>query len=516
MTDSLVGGLLRNSMQLSILIPARNEMWLNNTIEDILKNSEAKTEILVGLDGQWGTEPVPQDPRVTVVYYPESIGQRALTNRLARLSKAKYVMKVDSHCAFDKGFDRKLIEDMNDNWTIVPAMRNLHVFDWVCECGHRKYQGPTAPCEKCGKEMKRDIKWFAKPSPLSTSYRFNDQLEFKYWGEYKEKQIGDIVDTLSLQGSCFMLTRKKYWELDICDESWGSWGGQGSEVALKTWLSGGEVKCNKKTWYAHLFRTQGGDFGFPYANPGDEQKSAKDNLRKTFLEDNWDKATMNLEDLLSKFGDVPDWNKKGIIYYTDNQLNLKIAKKVQRQLNKTKLPITSASLKPMPHFGNNLHIPLKRGKEAYFKQILSALEASKEEIVFFCEHDVLYHPSHFEFTPPTKDHFYFNTNVWKWNSEKGYGLKVNDCKQVSGICCYRKLALEEYSAKLKEFLDTGSCRHYEPQGNRKSWESELPNVDIRHEGNLTKSRWTKEKFRNKKYTKGWTESSIIHGWDKII
>jgi len=496
--------------ELSILIPARNEQFLKHTIEDILKNSEAKTEIIVGLDGQWAVEPLPQHKDVTVVYYPESIGQRAMTNRLCKLSKAKYVMKLDAHCAMDKGFDRKLMEDMQDDWTVVPAMRNLHVFDWVCECGNRRYQGPTKPCE-CGKDMKREMQWFAKPSPLSTSYRFNKELEFKYFGEYKEKQEGDIVESMSLQGSCFMLTREKYWELDICDETWGSWGGQGSEVALKTWLSGGSVKVNKKTWYAHLFRTQGGDFGFPYSNPGDEQKKAKDTLRSIFLADKWDKAERKLSWLVDKFGPVPDWEgDRGIIYYTDNQLKLKIAKKVQKQLKSMGLPITSASLKPMA-FGNNFHVKMKRGREAYYKQIITALENCKQDIVFFCEHDVLYHPSHFEFIPPEKDKFYFNVNVWKINQEKGYGVKVDDCKQVSGLCCYRELALDYYKKCAKD-------RHYEPQENRVAMESRYPNLDIRHDNNLTKSRWDKSQFKNKKYIKGWTESKDIPGWelDKIL
>ena len=498
-------------MQLSVLIPARNEQWLNHTIKDILENSEADTEILVGLDGEWSPDPIAQHERVTVVKYPKSIGQRAMTNRLCKLSKAKYVMKVDAHCSFDKGFDRKLIEDMNDNWTVVPAMKNLHVFDWVCECGFRKYQGPTIPCEKCGKEMTKDIKWYAKPSPLSTSYRFNDQLEFKYWGEYKEKQEGDIVDTLSLQGSCFMLTRDKYWELDICDESWGSWGGQGSEVALKTWLSGGEVKCNKKTWYAHLFRTQGGDFGFPYSNPGNEQKKAKDTLRDVFLNDKWDKATKKLDWLLEKFGDVPDWNKKGIIYYTDNKLNIKIAKKVQKQLKKMNLPIVSSSLKPMPHFGTNTHIKEKRGKKAYFKQILSALEASKEEIIFFCEHDVLMAEDHFNFIPPEKDKFYFNENVWHLNYITGKAVYY-DCKQVSGMCCYRETALKFYRDKMRQIEEDRFDRHYEPQNNRVGWMSDIPNIDIRHNSNMTKSKWSLDDFRNK--PKFFEESFEIPGWGK--
>ena len=494
-------------MDLSILIPARNEMWLNRTIEDILSNIESNTEVIVGLDGQWGTEPIPMHERVTVVHYPKSIGQRAMTNRLCKLSNAKYVMKVDAHCAFDKGFDRKLIEDMDDNWTVVPGMKNLHVFDWVCKCGFRKYQGPTIPCPECGSEMERDVVWYAKPSPFSTSYRMNPQLEFKYWGDYKKKQTEDIADTFSLQGSCFMMTREKYHELNICDESWGSWGGQGAEVALKTWLSGGEVKCNKKTWYAHLFRTQGGDFSFPYSNPGNEQKKAKNTLRDTFLNDKWDKAKHPLQWLIDKF-QPPEWDsKKGIIFYTDNRLKLKIAHAVQKQLRSIGLPITSASLKPMQNMGKNIHIDMKRGKEAYFKQILAALEACEEPIVFFCEHDVLYHPSHFEFIP-TKGKFYFNTNVWKWNYEKKYGLKVDDCKQISGMCCYRETALEFYRSKEID-------RHYEPQRKRESWQSEYPNIDIRHENNLTKNRWTKEEFRNQKYTKGWIESEDIPGWDNL-
>ena len=71
---------------ISILIPSRNEMWLVKTIEDILQHIEADTEIIVGLDGQWSDPGIPYNERVSVVYYPESIGQRAMTNQLARLS----------------------------------------------------------------------------------------------------------------------------------------------------------------------------------------------------------------------------------------------------------------------------------------------------------------------------------------------------------------------------------------------------------------------------------------------
>lgn len=500
---------------LSVLIPARNEQWLKLTIDDILKNIEANTEIIVVLDGAWAEPALPQNERLTVAYMPVSIGQRAATNLACRISNAKYVMKVDAHCSFDKGFDKKLINDMQDNWTIVPAMRNLHVFDWVCECGNRLYQGPTKPCEKCGKAMTKEIKWIAKPSPVSTSFQFNRQLEFKYFNEYKDKQIGDIVDTMSLQGSCFMMTRSKYWELNICDESWGSWGGFGAEIALKTWLSGGEVKCSKKTWYAHLFRTQGGDFSFPYPNPGNEQKKAKEKLRSVFLNDNWPKAIRKLSWLIEKFK-PSEWNiKKGIIYYTDNRLPLKIARMCQKNIKDIGLPIVSSSLKPMPWFGNNAVINEKRGKKAYFKQILSALERSNADIVFFCEHDVLYHPTHFEFIPPD-DKFYFNVNVYKWRYPDNHFLKVDDCKQISGMCCLRTTALSFYKEKVAQLINDKWNKHYEPQDDRMSWTSEYPNIDIRHGRNLTKNRWKKEDFKNQKYTQGWIELDKVVGWDNKL
>jgi glycosyltransferase involved in cell wall biosynthesis len=135
---------------LSILIPARNEMFLKQTIDNILENIEADTEIITVMDGYWAEPPIPQHDRVTIVHLNESIGQRAATNMACKLSSAKYVMKVDAHCSFDKGFDRKMIEAISghDNWTMVPMMKNLHAFDWVCTDGHRRYQGPSGPCQE--------------------------------------------------------------------------------------------------------------------------------------------------------------------------------------------------------------------------------------------------------------------------------------------------------------------------------------------------------------------------------
>jgi len=307
---------------LSILIPARNEMWLSKTVEDILEHIEGKTEVIVGLDGAWASPVIKDDPRVTILHYTESIGQRAMTNKLARLSEAKYIAKTDAHCSFDKGFDVKLMSNMKDDWTIVPIMRNLWVFNWMCKkCGNEVYQGQTpTSCSKCDNttDFERKMYWKGKHNPQSTSYCFDTEPHFQYFREYKktpeykESLKTGMTETMSLQGSFFMMTRNKYWELNACDEEFGSWGSQGLEVAIKTWLSGGKVMVNHSTWYAHLFRTQGGDFGFPYNQPGRKVQKAKKHAKDLFFNNKWNGAVHPLSWLVEKFAPVPGWNQDNI------------------------------------------------------------------------------------------------------------------------------------------------------------------------------------------------------------
>lgn len=304
-------------MDLSILIPARNEEWLAETLEDLIVHMHGNTEVIVILDGETFPKPLPSDPRITVVKYETSVGQRKATNDAARLAKGKYLMKVDGHCAFDAGFDIKMLQafkDLGDDVTAVPIMRNLHAFDWVCEAGHRRYQSPSGPCTECGSSTHKEIVWNPKRRPESTTYRFDTELHFQYFNEHKrnplyiEQQKTGYTETMSMQGSCFMLSKEKYWELNICDEQFGSWGAQGTEVACKTWLSGGRCIVVHSTWYGHLFRTQGGDFSFPYKQDNNQVAKARKLSQKLFLDNTWDKQTLPLSWLVDKFAPVPSWH----------------------------------------------------------------------------------------------------------------------------------------------------------------------------------------------------------------
>lgn len=308
---------------LSVILPSRNEMFLKQTIEDILKNKRAKTEIIATLDGKWADPPIDQHPDVNLIYVPEAIGQRAATNIGVRLSKAKYVMKLDAHCGWDEGYDAKMLEgfkQVGDDVTMVGIMRNLWAFDWVCTkpgCGWKQYQGPTpTQCPKCGRphRIRRKMMWVCKHNPQSWSYCFDSEPHFQYFEAYKHRpgvkdaaKATGFSETMSLQGSCFMCTREKYWEWNLCDETLGSWGNQGIEVAAKTWLSGGRVLVNHSTYYAHMFRTQGGDFGFPYEQRGRAVAKTKQMTWQQILNGGWGKKMRNVSWLVEKFWPIPGW-----------------------------------------------------------------------------------------------------------------------------------------------------------------------------------------------------------------
>ena len=308
---------------LSILIPSRHEEFLARTIQDILENSDEQTEIIAVLDGEWSNPPVEQHDRVNVIYVPESIGQRAATNLACKLSKAKYVAKCDAHCAFDKGFDRKMIDafkEVGDNVVMIPVMRNLWAFNWKCgHCDHTWYQDKKHDvCPKCGKEDKveREIVWEPKRNIRSTSYCFDSTPTFKYFEDWKHREpyISDKknkgrTETMSLQGSFFMCTREMYWDLGLCDETLGSWGHQGIEVSLKAHLSGGKVLVNHNTFYAHMFRTKAGTFGFPWPVSGRAQRDTKKRVKDLFWDNKWDKAIHPVSWLVEKFWPVYGWDE---------------------------------------------------------------------------------------------------------------------------------------------------------------------------------------------------------------
>ena len=213
-----------------------------------------------------------------------------------------------------------------------------------------------------------------------------------------------------------------------------------------------------------------------------------------------------------------------IIYYTDNRLrHTYLDKLVRQQILKSNLPIISVSLRPMD-FGRNIVFEGKRGHSTMFKQVLTGLKASKADYVFLCEHDVLYHPSHFDFIPPEDEMYFYNANVYKYRLADRKVVKY-DCDLLSQICANRQLLIQHYEKKLEIIAGGGKAYGYEPGTGQskivdkykaKRFTSRLPNIDIRHGKNWTGvTRMAQDEFRNKNTCQNWQEYKVeeIPGWD---
>lgn len=228
--------------------------------------------------------------------------------------------------------------------------------------------------------------------------------------------------------------------------------------------------------------------------------------------------------------------KKEIIYYSDSRVDKTIDKAVKSQLKLSGLPIISCTLKPAD-FGKNIclknNVP---GYSSMVQQILSALKASDADIVFFCEHDVLYHPSHFDFKPFEKDTFYYNRNNWRWQYMENKLVTFDELISLSQLCVYREKALEHFTKRWNSMKRHGWDKKneknpryarlwgYEPGVKRKArggyndekwniFRSEHPNIDIRTGKSFTISKTNLRDFKNKPHN--WQETTLdgVSGWN---
>ena len=115
-----------------------------------------------------------------------------------------------------------------------------------------------------------------------------------------------IDDTMTFQGSCWFLKRN-YWEKigPMDDVNYGTFSNEAQEIGNKTWLSGGRVVVNKKTWYAHWHRDKRG-YGFT----NQQQKEYNEGLGKgrAYAFDYWTKTKDYKHDfnwLMKKFSPLP-------------------------------------------------------------------------------------------------------------------------------------------------------------------------------------------------------------------
>ena len=152
--------------KVSVIIPAKNEEFLGNTIQSILDASQGEVQIVAVLDA-W-TPDLPLhflEDNVQFLHFKDGIGQREAINQGVSYCDGDYILKTDAHSILSPGFDTALTSLCEDDMTIIPRMINLHAFDWVCnDCG-ATYDNCGTPdiCKKCkGNHFTRSLVWTPK------------------------------------------------------------------------------------------------------------------------------------------------------------------------------------------------------------------------------------------------------------------------------------------------------------------------------------------------------------------
>ncbi len=288
---------------LSIIIPSRNADYLQKTVDDLLKKAEGEIEIIIVLDGYWPKEYNWSDNRIKIVHHGtihNSRGMREGINSGVAIAKGEYLMKTDEHCMFDQGYDVKLIADCEDNWVVIPRRYRLDAENWtIIEDG------------------RPPIDYMHVDYPFQRPFDKTCGLHGGEWKQryYERKEIL-IDDTPSMQGSCWFMS-KKHWDNVIKrmeDENYGTFTQESQEICHKTWLSGGRVVVNKKTWYAHYHKGHKGK-GYGFSNAQYKEHMAGTEKGRLFcidfwLNDRWDKRIHDWEWFVNeKFPDMPGWGK---------------------------------------------------------------------------------------------------------------------------------------------------------------------------------------------------------------
>jgi len=237
------------SPELTVVIPNRNSPFTTKTIEDVLRNAGCDVEVIVNVDEQWPT-PLVDDERVHYIHPASPVGLRKGIRNAVALAKGKYIMKTDDHCAFGKDFGKILIENHQPNWVQIPRRYALDAENWKIE-------------ERTDGKYPIDYMYIDFPRKGKDH---DDGMHGVPW-KRPEREAIEIDDTPSMQGSCYFMTKDFFDNFlhGMSEEGYGQFAQESQEIGFKVWLGGGELKVNKKTWYAHLHK--GTRYGRMYSFP---------------------------------------------------------------------------------------------------------------------------------------------------------------------------------------------------------------------------------------------------------
>lgn len=278
--------------KVSVVIPSRNERFLQQTVSDILSKAEGDIEVIVNLDGYWPDPPLFNDHRLVTLHRGDPRGMRPGINSAVAISTGDYILKADAHTMWDQGFDVKLLADMQDNWVVVPRRKRLDAENWTLQDTH-----------------KPDIDYMLLSYPDDPNDFGGPGLNGKLWEEKnRDESLKTVMidDLMSAQGSAWFMKKSYFYELDLMDwEKWGTFWAEFQEIGFKCWLSGGRVVVNKKTWYAHLHKGKKYGRMYPLAHALLDQGAHY--AKRWMNEKVWDKQTLPFSSMIERFMPIPGW-----------------------------------------------------------------------------------------------------------------------------------------------------------------------------------------------------------------
>jgi hypothetical protein len=214
----------------SVIICARNEKYLNRTIQSLIKNSTGEIEILVGIDGC--DYDVMNDNIITVLKYNRHMGRRYTSNQLVKLSTGKYLFEIDAHCNVSYGWDTKL----------------------KCVCDEKTIVG-------CAVDSINEESW-ERNGNLWIGGKINQEIRWE-WDKIDPEEYEKIEESNSFNSCGWMIKRDYFDLLNGHDEDLGEWGGENIEWTLKNKMNRGNIKIRTDVVVSHLFRPE-----YPYEIKG--------------------------------------------------------------------------------------------------------------------------------------------------------------------------------------------------------------------------------------------------------
>ena len=282
--------------KLSILIPSRNEPFLNKTVDGLFKSAEGEIEVIVMLDAYWPDPQLGHHENLIVVHTGTVQGMRDNLNSAARIATGKYLMKTDAHCLFAKGFDVVLKQDCEPDWLCVPRRYSLDAEKWKRRRKPIDYLYLTYPygLDKLYGAGFHGKKWHGEKG-LTGGY---------YHLEEKRKDIL-IDDIIAFQGSCWFMHRDLFFKIEGLDSHNYNFHQEAQELSFKTWLSGGRVIRNKKTWYAHLHK--GKQYGRGFWLSKRQMVESEIFSANIWMNNKWSGQTKKVKWLIDKFWPLEGW-----------------------------------------------------------------------------------------------------------------------------------------------------------------------------------------------------------------